>query len=717
MHVKMKFTDKNGNSRTLGRLQEVKTQSITPNANPDWKEFNVVFKAQDGFEDAAFLRIEICLDDFTTNFVVGTCFIPLVLFRKKSKEVTLPMTRYKLGAVHPRDASVHNCLGETTMRIYRIEEGCGCPALMRFRTSHFSSNIFNTRWFSECVPAGTVNTDNLREVEAFSMLPAQEGLELVSVGYTGSIHAQDAVETAPVPESSKGSPTTNTTAQPGPDGSFALTEDWSQGAVEVEPHIAMIEVYENQRRQPYYPFDWSSKAYTRPLYSDESFNIGYKFDDIKHAAPPQGCSWASEWCLDKKYVETDDNGWNYGLAFRTILSNQKKGKSHTKPQNMMARRRKWMRKVVTNDKSTFTGRNAMQEFELSNCTKQSHNTSAQWGSRLSLHDNSSSHGGDVSPSKATHPVLDAKLTGWRNEFITHFPHALVAVCQERPSAHSSVLIPWEQVKDAFVITPSVLSVYVHINRYFPDKGGFFRPAEVEIFVTNCPAAELKSMIEERKWFTPFKAKIRNLVASGTTTGLVDELEDRDRMSETEDYVPDTEELSLGSVLVADLDQNSILLEAELRKIDKVIGKHNSSVDRAATKEKAILLRRDCRLRVYMAALFGVGLKGNHQFVDSEIRSIMEKDFKLSEKIKHETEVATANNRIEFYLDTAEKRIRDAVLCGWSYRGGQLERCLEIFANGYFIEIVGLLGTFFEDTGIDQVKVCQLCISFFYYNNI
>ena len=34
----------------------------------------------------------------------------------------------------------------------------------------------------------------------------------------------------------------------------------------------------------------------------------------------------------------------------------------------------------------------------------------------------------------------------------------------------------------------------------------------------------------------------------------------------------------------------------------------------------------------------------------------------------------------------------------------LQRTLEIFANGYFIEIVGLLGTFFEDSGKTAVKV-------------
>jgi hypothetical protein len=106
----------------------------------------------------------------------------------------------------------------------------------------------------------------------------------------------------------------------------------------------------------------------------------------------------------------------------------------------------------------------------------------------------------------------------------------------------------------------------------------------------------------------------------------------------------------------------------------------------------------------MAALFGSKLKGSHRFVDEDIRKIMKRDFEMSETIQLDTEIATASNRIEFYLDTAEKRIRDAVLCGWGYRHGQLERCLELLANGYFIEIVGLLGTFFEgQNGMDSER--------------
>lgn len=83
---------------------------------------------------------------------------------------------------------------------------------------------------------------------------------------------------------------------------------------------------------------------------------------------------------------------------------------------------------------------------------------------------------------------------------------------------------------------------------------------------------------------------------------------------------------------------------------------------------------------------------------------MEADFATAQSISLDNEVRTANNRIEYLLDMAEKRIRDAALCGWKYRGQVLEQALEIFANGYFIEIVGILGVFFEDIGQSAAKV-------------
>ena len=81
------------------------------------------------------------------------------------------------------------------------------------------------------------------------------------------------------------------------------------------------------------------------------------------------------------------------------------------------------------------------------------------------------------------------------------------------------------------------------------------------------------------------------------------------------------------------------------------------------------------MRLYMAALLGVELKGSadFNFTVKDAKRLLEQDCKKLLQINLDNEVATANNKIEFLLDKAEKHIRDAALCGWAYRGGQLER--------------------------------------------
>jgi len=69
----------------------------------------------------------------------------------------------------------------------------------------------------------------------------------------------------------------------------------------------------------------------------------------------------------------------------------------------------------------------------------------------------------------------------------------------------------------------------------------------------------------------------------------------------------------------------------------------------------------------------------------------------------------------FLLDVAEKRIRDAALCGWK-QPDKLKRCAELFANYYLTEIINVLGAFFEDKSLMEIKVscilltvyCSLC---------
>jgi hypothetical protein len=64
-------------------------------------------------------------------------------------------------------------------------------------------------------------------------------------------------------------------------------------------------------------------------------------------------------------------------------------------------------------------------------------------------------------------------------------------------------------------------------------------------------------------------------------------------------------------------------------------------------------------------------------------------------MKQSDEMDAARQMINFLLETAEMRIRDTALCGWAHRGLVLERCFAILINGYYTQIVGVLGRFFE----------------------
>ena len=113
-------------------------------------------------------------------------------------------------------------------------------------------------------------------------------------------------------------------------------------------------------------------------------------------------------------------------------------------------------------------------------------------------------------------------------------------------------------------------------------------------------------------------------------------------------------------------------------------------------ELKILLRRHARLRLYISTLLGAGLKVDHNFSIESVEHLMICDFKKIRNIVNDNPVEAASRRIDKLLEYAEQRIRDTTVCGWNYREGGLEKCLELLINGYLIEIVKELGIFFEN---------------------
>ena len=362
---------------------------------------------------------------------------------------------------------------------------------------------------------------------------------------------------------------------------------------------------------------------------------------------------------------------------------------------------------------------------------------------------------------------------------------IVGLCQERSSCmSSSILIPWEQISSVEMISPSVLSISLQVHRYFgEDKGKqVFRPADVELFITNCPSLQVRSMVEERIKFAHIRSEIKSILSSGNVTGVPtvkrrkdpafqlatynrppsrtvsisispavkkkimksladgnsdiegesdeDEEDEEDEgesneekkgkesnvfdvdaitskffdnddedddegeeEGEEEEEDGDDEDISRAAEASAFLDSEALDLERRAEQLEKLFFADRSNI--SVLGEREVIVRRACRFRAYIGALYGAKLEGVHHLNNSEVQHMMIKDFDTALQIDMGDEVATANNKMEFLLDKAESRLRDTAICGWSKTEASLLKCLELVANGYFIELVGLLAQFFK----------------------
>eukprot|EP00981_Chlorochromonas_danica_P011138 scaffold3776_cov166-Ochromonas_danica.AAC.13 len=106
------------------------------------------------------------------------------------------------------------------------------------------------------------------------------------------------------------------------------------------------------------------------------------------------------------------------------------------------------------------------------------------------------------------------------------------------------------------------------------------------------------------------------------------------------------QLSHAVALFAEIDSRSF-------EMNQMLSRKSESKD---SKSSVRTTRRYIRLRLYMATMLAVGLKGEHNYSAEEVRAIMESDFKRARNISLDNEVATAINRIDYLLDMAEKRL-------------------------------------------------------------
>jgi hypothetical protein len=774
LFAKARLVDANGHSRTTDFVEDFTFQSPTVGVspNPSFKDHKFSLRCADRYDQQEFFRIELFLDYVAARASLGAIYIPLSYFDMQEETYTFPVTKHtrsqhgivpvsssfsgstasasssitpSLNAADLLNFSLASVrsqladLGCVTIRCHRAEK----PekhrnAVLDIAGSVRSASVFDDIYLAECVPAAAGNSalDSL-QIETVSVAALPDGLKVLEMEKEVSFMGRD----------------TTVSSVSGRDLSFHLGDSSDnlnahkggnsdkQKTVEIE-----IEVFENQRRTPYPPFDWSSSAITRPHFSNLDYSIGFGFEKIEDAQPPEGFVWSSDWSIDMEPLgpkSAGRDGWMYSFTFGKLLENYKKRWSHTDPFNTHARRRRFVRKAMSKPSDTtlllMTNRDALVAFQVTNSSQRlsqpkqtsvGSSTVGLMGAATSIISSGSQHGsGQVVSGKEL-------IEDWRKSRAE--AGALLGSCEEKINENSAIMISWDQVLFADVVSSAVLLIGVRIHRCLGSsvRGFTFRPSEVHLFVSNCPAHEFKSLVDERKLLLKTRQNLRRLISSGdvfggecrdsTTRGI-------DAGEAMDDAVPETEELSLGSEIAADLDSQITQMQSFVRKLERQrrqlqsVATSSSSNSPLFSSEKSesmrkshdeqqnlilrseslrkeidILNRRLCRLRLYLAALYGMGLTGAHSFDEESVRAIVDKDLQRVQNIVMEDAVSTANNRIEFLLDVAEKRIRDVALCGWK-QPTMLHRCAELFANCYLTEIINVLGAFFEDQQLMEIK--------------
>lgn len=786
LFAKARLVDSQGHSNTTDFVEDFTFQSptVTVSPNPSFNNHKFVIRCSDHYDRQEFVRVELFLDYVAARASLGAIFIPLSYFDVQQETYTFPVTKHtrsqhgiiplsssfannsnnnnsstssSLPSINAADlvnislSSVRDQLanlGSVTVRLARKERPEKYRnAVLDVAGSVRSAGLLDDTYLAEALPASACNSSlEGIVIETVSVAALPDGLQLLEMDQEVAMSASAARDSMYSSISGRN----NSLPSISDKNNNLLSESSTKKNQEV---IVEIEVFENQRRSPYPPFDWSSSAITRPRFSNLDYSIGYAFDKIEDARPPEGFTWSGDWAIDMEPLgpmTAGREGWMYSFTFGKLLDNYKKRKAFTDPFNTHARRRRLVRRAVCtspDNTAELTSRDALMSFQVANNPKHVKQT-AGLGSGLligaaanlltgagqlgnSLH-------GDASKDASQHGR--DLLEDWRKRKAE--AGLLLGSCEEKETESSAIAIAWDQVHFAEVISASVLLIGVRIHRCLgnTNRGFTFRPSDIHLFVSNCPAHDLKSLIDERKWLVKTRQNLRRLIASGDVFGGETNMRNSAKGESVGedldcDAVPETEELSLASEIAADLDSQIAQIQTSIRKLERQRVQIDASINQlqqdnvvqpaldipistdhsidlqlhslvlrseSMRKEILILKRRLCRLRLYLAALYGVGLTGIHSFDDESVRAIVTRDLQRVHNILMDDAVATANNRIEFLLDVAEKRIRDVALCGWK-QPSKLQRCAELFANCYLTEIIRVLGAFFEDRSLMEIK--------------
>jgi hypothetical protein len=674
----------------------------------------VVIAAVDGLYCADYVRLDLYDGNLVGYVSCGSIFIPMKDFENPNKTSEESHVTYEVVRVDSwknYDENDHDYLGCVTVRLaVSIDSSGPGRASLSSETMLFRSNSFTTAHVAETLPMGSIaHVSNDDFVETFSIVPAYDSLILLD-----SASSPEDKETSNDVASKKkrGAPSTPKSPEPAispqrKTSTLGRTPEHLQDDSFIDE--VEMEVFENSRRALSHNLDW--QRLKKNGFSGKNVKDACNFRELKEARPPPGRRWVDEWVVDKGWTTTDKDGWVYAIDFEAMKFNIRSGIHFTSPFMQSVKRRKWVRAHREAFENEDSEGESDEDFDGS---VEFHSGKGGAGaiinSKKSIGFLSKLKGKMHISKQSTKQKLKAAHKSsaeatWRSKLLEKFPNSFISLSQERKSQLHPVCIPWRNVKSVALVSRSELFIVIDVNRYIgihnSSNKDSFRPAEAAVFITGCDAESLKNVLDERKMFSLVRNDLCTVIAQGELFSQ----HDIDTIK-TQSYM-EAEEMPLGSRLITSLDEDAMYIEQAANRLmeselsNKSGGGQQSSERTAKTWSK--LTGRAFRLRIYTAMLLAAQLKGRIAFDAVEIRAQLDKDFQIAHCINAGNEIDTANDRVEYLIDIAEMRLRELTLCGWDYRGRKLNECLSLMANGYFVEMIGILGSFFEFSSIRQVR--------------
>lgn len=645
----------------------------------DWRDFQFSLSldaaAGASLPSAQYLLLKVFTDaPIESMHCLGCAYIDISDVSLELKSFTLgvvPAALEKDGVGLKRDTN--GILAVTAIRV--IAPAAKANSYVLDFDCSFGTDSTN-EWAASAVLAGAlISSAQAVEGEDCSVVLAYEHLELrcddmltTDRPPEGSNKVNKSSVTMPLSEDDL-----NSTATATVDGNGNADSNADGDAKEM-----IIEAFENEKRSALPPFEFSSDALLfHSRFTDESGDASLPYNNLDLYSPPAGYAWKDAWTVDMWHSSVDMHGWSYAMSLEQLRNNYKTGHSSKRAVFKIMRRRRWVRTAVLIPPSYRNPSLAPPpHHQVTSNIRRSLSASAVTSSGKCASTAGSTAGDRRRNQKSSlvRSVFQADVSSIRrNQLHSENPNAVIQLCKERVSLdHNVVRIPWSQVESADVVTSSILSITVNIQRFFGiDKvssNDVYKPARVDLFVYNCPATLLAAQIEDRILFYSIRDDVSAAIQSEANLKLTIEKSNETAATATTggSFVSDvvvfknyqlelcsggkleTRQLSRGSQMVRELETDIAVLA---ETIDDLSKQYESTSDELILERKRKLEVRVCRLEFYMALLIDACTSTQASTLSlSTLQSVLSADFDTLQLIARENEVETFINKLEYLLD-------------------------------------------------------------------